>query len=69
MKLPVSFVRLVFLLESSPRPIAFQACESRIHEIPGQGFRELKESGAYAVPIAIRPMTTAVKEILTIVTN
>ena len=26
----------MFFLESSPRPIAFQACESRIHEIPGQ---------------------------------
>ena len=31
---------------SSPRPIAFQACEPRIHEIPGQGFRELKERSA-----------------------
>ena len=47
-RLPVSFVRV-----SSPRPIAFQACESRIHEIPGQGFRELEERDAYAVPIAM----------------
>jgi hypothetical protein len=39
----------VFFLESSPRPIAFQAFESQIHEIPGQGFRELKERGASAV--------------------
>jgi IS5 family transposase len=36
----------VFFLESSPRAIAFRACESRIYEIPGQGFRELKERGA-----------------------
>jgi hypothetical protein len=35
-KLPVSFVRVMFFLESSPRPIGFQACESRIHEIPSQ---------------------------------
>jgi hypothetical protein len=32
-----SFVCLVFFLESSPRPIALQACESRIQEVPGQG--------------------------------
>jgi hypothetical protein len=62
-KLPVSFVRLVFFLESSPRPIAFQACESRIHGIAGQDISilssfTLRIHGIRGCFINVRPFTT-----------
>jgi hypothetical protein len=53
----------VFFLESSPRAIAFQACESRIHEIPGQGISirssfTFRIHGIRGVFINVRPFST-----------
>jgi hypothetical protein len=53
----------VFFFESSPRPIAFQACESRIHEIPGQDISILSSfafwiHGIRGVFINVRPFST-----------
>jgi hypothetical protein len=50
----------VFLLESSPRPIAFQACECRTHETPDQEFCGLKKVRVHTpASIAIRHMAKA----------